>query len=956
MFSNVDGINNKMEEIKILFNDKKNEIDLGIFVETNPKNITHKYNESEFEIKRFKLLTENFMTARFRGIFCYINLKFSYRIINIGVTFHEYMCVSLLNSSELVFILIVYRSPSSNSDNNVKLIELLTKFFKFKGCKIIVGDFNFPNIDWINKVTSKNNKSVEQKFLNILNDNFLSQLVLSPTRFRSTFKNNILDLVLVEDVEIISNLTLDAPIGKSDHVVLKFLVKTKIGFKTITREKLNFDKGDYVRLNEYIIKYLYEDFDDDIGYKCVDQKLVNKVWDKFCRVISLGVQKFIPIKKCINKNNNVKLTNEIKSLMRKKNNLWKKYLRTRNYETFGEYKSIRNEIKKNILIAKHKNMENLAKKIKSNPKVFWQHIRQVKGSKSIIDGILSSDKDGNEIMLFGEKDKAQEFANYFSSVYINEDNVGGLCFNDDCGILAMNEIVLTQNLVYNKISKLNKYKSAGPDGIFSRILFECVGSVSKYLSFLFNLSLGSGYLPDIWKRSTVVPVYKKGGCSSVVNYRPVSLTCISCKILEFFIKESLLSHFVENKLFNSFQYGFVKGRSTTLQLLKILDDWTDAVDNGLEINVVYTDFEKAFDRISHKKLINKLKFYKVNKQLIIWISNYLSNRSFSVSVNGEQSEWFKASSGVPQGSVLGPILFIIYVNDLFDVCKNYNDVKLFLFADDAKIYKRIQSANDRNILQTVLNSMVEWCVNSDVILNVSKCVWMNVGKKDGRDCRYSINGVDLECVENIKDLGVIVNRSLKFDEHIYDIVSKAYNNLRLIHRHFQFLNKFSFITIYKTMIRSILEYAGSVWSPWKIELIEHIEKVQKRATKMVNECRGLNYKERLIYLDLPTLKYRRIRGDLILLYKGFINGEMNECYPDIILHSSDRTRGHDKKLKYMKFNTNLRKYFYTYRIISIWNGLPDNIVNEVTMNGFERGLDEFWNKAEFKFDWRMNAP
>ena len=954
MFSNVDTITNKMDEIKILLNRSKLVYDLVVFVETNPKHIINEYKLSEFYVPNYKLLTQNFMLKNNRGIFCYLDCNFSYSMIKLNSNFKEHICFHLNDSNNniILSVLIVYRSPLSDRGNDIKLFKLIKEFAILKSKIVILGDFNYPNIDWINRITTKNSKSLEQKFLNVLNDNFLEQLICWPTRFRGDQQSSILDLLIVKDGNAIKELVADSPIGKSDHCIITFLIRVMFTIKNEKTVKLNFDKANYASINSYIKKHLYIDFEDKLTSFDDSQEFVNRVWDHFYNVMISAVDLFVPIKNFVH-GKKLRFPPFLLELVKNKNKIWRKYVKSKDKNLFMKYKTLRNEIKTNVSILKQTKTFNLAKKIKTNPKVFWQTVGNASNSKINIEYIAESSDEGVETLLVRDCDKAESFANFFKSVYVDQRNDDQFNLTPGLDVVNdMDELVINEQLIYNKICKLNKYKSAGADGLFSRVFVECANSISKYLSLLFYLCLNSGYLPNIWKSSIVVPIFKKGNRQLTGNYRPVSLCCVACKLLEFFIKESILAHFAVNNLFSNFQYGFVKGRSTTLQLLKILDDWTEALDNGFEVDVVYTDFEKAFDKVSHRKLLYKLDYYRVNKKIILWIRNYLTERRFSVKVNGEFSEWCGVLSGVPQGSVLGPVLFIIYINDLFDFCRNDEEVKLFLFADDAKLYRCIKSPDDRIIVQKVLMMLANWCVENDVVLNVNKCVWMTVGKKISNVNKYVIYNNDLQCVEIIKDLGVTFNRMLKFDVHISEIVNKGYNILGLINRNFPYLNKLSFLLIYKTMVRSVLEYAGTVWSPWKVEQIEQIERVQKRATKMVRDCAEMSYEERLRYLDLPTLRFRRLRGDLITMYNKLSKVGNDDFYPVTQYHRDINTRGHNKKLRLPTFHSNLKKHFFTSRIASIWNGLPEEIVNANSVNDFKNKLDNYWMNDNSKYDWR----
>ncbi len=374
-------------------------------------------------------------------------------------------------------------------------------------------------------------------------------------------------------------------------------------------------------------------------------------------------------------------------------------------------------------------------------------------------------------------------------------------------------------------------------------------------------------------------------------------------------------YLISNNLLSGKQFGFMKGRSTILQLLKVLDDWTEAVDERLPVDVIYTDFQKAFDSVPHGGLLQKLTSVGIKGKLHAWIQSFLSNRKQRVKIKGCTSDWMEVLSGVPQGSVLGPLLFIIYINDIVDTLGCH----CYLYADDMKLYKIIQSNDDCISLQSDMDRVVEWSSDWKIKLNFAKCkvIRLNGNENMGMPV-YSIGenslAQELKKTDSEKDLGITIDSQLNFDNHIAETINKANRILGLIKRNFKDLNYSSFCAIYKALVRSHLEYGQSVWSPYKLKHIAALEAVQRRATHILPSLRNLSYAERLRKLSLPTLTYRRIRGDMIELYKIVHGIYSADACPKLEFNTLSKTRGHSYKLFKRPCSTNTRMQYALFLI------------------------------------------
>ena len=472
------------------------------------------------------------------------------------------------------------------------------------------------------------------------------------------------------------------------------------------------------------------------------------------------------------------------------------------------------------------------------------------------------------------------------------------------------------------------------------------------LTLLFNKTILDEKLPVSWKEAEVKPIFKKGCKATPGNYRPVSLTSIVCKLFEKFVRDALDKHLTSNNLLSPDQFGFCKGRSCTSQLLVTLQEWMSSLDSKVPVDAIYLDFRKAFDTVPHKRLINKLYGYGVRGHLLQWIKEFLTDRQQYVSVNGHCSGRVPVTSGVPQGSVLGPTLFIYFINDLPDV----TCTKTKIFADDTKAYTPINTEKDKDDLQTCINNLVSWSEKWLLNFNSQKCKVLHLGDNNPL-YKYFIteDGVnkELEVTTLEKDLGVYVDPELNFNDHINETTKKARKISALLLRTITYKSKDILIPLYKALVRPILEYANSVWCPYIRKHINSIERIQRNFTKRIHGLNELEYCERLKILKLPSLEFRRIRGDLIEAFKILHNKyDPTTTKPLLTLDSSPKHSIRANDLKLIKYRTERKPYqmFFTNRIINIWNSLPDSIVNAPSINSFKNKIDDHLKEFSYKLN------
>ena len=438
---------------------------------------------------------------------------------------------------------------------------------------------------------------------------------------------------------------------------------------------------------------------------------------------------------------------------------------------------------------------------------------------------------------------------------------------------------------------------------------------------VYRQSLTDGIIPNDWKCAHIIPIFKKGNPQKASQYRPVSLTSVFCKILERIIRPQLLDFMYENNLVPKDQHGFVPKRSTVTNLLECMNLWTLNFDTKVATDVIYLDYSKCFDTVCHSKLLYKISKYGISGMAFSWLKIFLLDRYQRVKVNDTLSLNVRVISGVPQGTVLGPVLFLLYTADLPTVISNSH---ISMYADDTKIFRSIQNVNDCELLQEDLNKIYLWAKEWQMKLNPEKTKHLRIGS-NRMSHTYLLDDNEIENVKFINDVGVVIQADLKFTMHCSNVVKKSFYILRNIFNVFKKHDPDFYVRLYTCYVRPILEHTSQVWSPALKCNIDKVEHVQRYFTRRLLIGENLSYENRLLRCNLEALELRRLRYDLVLFYK-MISG-----VTELNLHEyftfQNRRRGHKMKLYVPFCRTDKRKNFFTIRIIESWNRLPSNIVN-----------------------------
>jgi len=837
--------------------------------------------------------------------------------------FNQYCNFTVVNNQrQKVTIFAVYRSPNSTALNNDSLLNLISNVTE-KSC-VFIGDFNYPHINW-NTGTSESKKGSD--FDNILTSNNFNQVV----NYATHIKGNILDLVFSNEPDLILYSRPIGRLGTSDHEIIEVGLNLSKGTQSEERCFLDWSKADIQSMNNYL---------DNIDWEVEIATLSTEMaWIKFKSELLSTQENWVPTRKSRTKNQPIWMDLQTLKLIKRKQRQWKTYKTTRSVEDWERYRTTEISTKKEIRKAKRRFEVRLSKKNNNKNAEFRRYVKSKSTTKNPIGPLI----DGSGGMVSGDKEMAFILNTHFSNVFTREDSESVPILTIRENTPELNTVLFLLSDIKNTIKNLKDYSAPGPDLISSRLLKSVRDAITLPLQMIFNKSMTSGSVPSDWREAVVIPIFKKGTKGDPGNYRPISLTSIVCKVMETIIKEKVVAHLSRNKLIYSSQHGFTKKRSCTTNLLEFFEVVTKTIDQGVPVDVVYLDFAKAFDKVPRMRLVEKMRSNNIQGELISWISNWLSNRRQRVRVGEFYSDWTSVDSGVPQGSVLGPEAFRIYINDIDDAIRSVECINKF--ADDTKIAKQIRSEEDRQSLQSALDNLYEWTVTWDMRFNVSKCKIVHVGRNNPK-YTYNIGGETLNSDSNEKDIGVLITENLKPSLQCQKSSNSSMAVLNQILRSFTYRDRLTYINLYKTYVRPHLEFSSPAWNPWTTRDEDIIEKVQIKAIKQVSGLKSNTYEERLKELDLTTLKDRRLRADLIQTYKIISGADDVDRRIWFMLNGDEErrvTRESEKPLNItgMVSNLDIRKYFFTNRVIKPWNSLPDNIQHAATVNQFKHLYDRY---------------
>ena len=760
--------------------------------------------------------------------------------------------------------------------------------------------------------------------LTAIENKFLDQIV----DFSTHVKGNKLDLVFTDLKENILSVENLGNLGNSDHSVIKIEIDVSLKFNKTSELIRDWRKGDQEGLIECI---------QNIDFPRIFQdKDANECWVALKEETERAMDRYIPLTARRKPGEPPWLTRAVKRITNKKRRLWKRFSKNRSEENFARFKEVEKECKK----LEKNSKRNFEKKIadSGNKRPFNAYVKSKTKSRSSVGPLKVDDK-----LITDNRGMAEALNEFFTGVFTREAPGPVPTCPRLPSTTNLNNIVFYTSDVKKKILKLKPDSAPGPDKMTARFLIMNADAMAPALTTIFNKSMQTGVVPDDWKEANVTPIYKKGTKASPGNYRPVSLTSIPCRLMESGMRDAIVDHLVNNALIKDTQHGFMRRKSCTTNLLEFLEKLTAQQDQGKAVDVIYLDFAKAFDKVPHRRLLEKIKAHNIEDKVLNWLEDWLANRKQRTVLNGVASEWTDVLSGVPQGSVLGPLAFIIYINDI--------DLVLVLitimnkFADDTKIANTILSDADVQNLQQCLNRLVTWADTWGMSFNVDKCKVMHIGRNNPQ-ANYMMSGVQLKETVSERDIGVKVHQSLRPSVQCTEASQRANAVLGQVTRAFHFRDRTTFLKLYKQYVRPHLEFAVPAWSPWTQGDRDTIEKVQRRAVRMVSGLKAGSYEEKLKELDMLSLEGRRTLYDMVQSFKiirGFDDVKATTWFtlvgdtPHLRL-----TRNTSDPLNIVRQNprTEIRRSFFSNRVVDTWNSLPSDVKHSKTITMFKSRVRE----------------
>ena len=854
----------------------------------------------------------------------------------------ELLWVEIRTYQKRIIVGVCYRPPGQNRDEQNAFFRLLENSIDnvkniCPDLIVLLGDFNDKCTDWN---LPHAHSEIGNKLSNLLTQNNLYQIINEPTRYFSN-EPALLDLIITDCPHLVLRSGVSPPLANLDHCTIQceFNIKT-YHTKSFKRIVWDYKSADVKALNEALDAApwgvpltLYEDLDDVLNFN-------NSIILSTCKehIISKNVT--------IHTKDKPWMCNEVRYFIRKRDRCFKRFKRTLSAQDQLNFYIARKEANRAKRNAKKRFQSKTVDSL-SDPNLdvrnFWKISKRILGDKSerMIPPLLE-----NNILIPDDTTKAEIFNNHFASIASHDPNMPlprlpDIQLNTNTQI---DSIETTELEVKRLLTQLGVHKSTGPDGIGNWILHHCSDSLCKPLTALFNKSLADGVFPRTWKLANVCPVYKKGNKSDKVNYRPISLLSNMSKVLEKIVFKRLYEYLTENRLLTDKNSGFKKNDSTTNQLLKIVHQIYQDINEGKDTCMVFLDVSKAFDKVWHKGLIFKLQKMGIRGNLLKWLKDYISGRHQKVVLNGVESKVCYLEAGVPQGSILGPLLFLIYINDIVD------DMECFinLFADDTSVQQPIIDITSFDKVNRDLQRLSVFGEQWLILFNAIKTEYLIISRQRNRSNHPDLflNGKKISEVDNHTHLGVTISNTLSWSVHINKAIAKADRRLNIIRRCQKILPRSCKEMLYKTTIRPVLDYGDIIYDACLKSESDAIEKCQRKAALICTGAFRHTSNERLLNeLGWERMESRRTIHRLTLFYKIYrsLTPPYLRDICNLVPHNTDTynlRRNHSILIPFIRREL-FSKSFYP-KTIREWNNLSLETKESESLHIFKEKLKRLY--------------
>ena len=857
-------------------------------------------------------------------------------------------------------IVSVYRPPDTSGELFADSLKFLQKYLdnhitNEQSNILMFGDFNLPNINWNDLSVSKNydraTADSAKLLLTFMEKNLLSQYVDVQTR-----EKNILDLMLTNNSNLISHCESEKT-ELSDHDLVSIYTRYPLHteqqemkrkpFEPHSFRSLNLKKADFSKIKSHLLQvpwgFLYEE--------CSPEE-----FPELLKLIVLQIcELFAPPKKIFQATN--KCPQKRKILKRKRRRLQKAINSNKNsFRDNSNSQSSLNKKLNEIHIQIHDSIKqqriteekSAIDTIKENPRFFYSYAKRHSRQSTNIGPLLDSD---NKLQSDPQV-MADLLQNQYVSVFSDPNSpMIQNTLEEEIDWEPITDFEFSEKEIIKAIAEINTYSACGENEIPALVLKSCKEELSYPIWRMWRESLDTGFISSIYKKQTITPIHKKNSRAQAANYRPVSLTSHVIKTFERVFKKKLVLFLEKFKIIKLTQHAFCEGRSCLTQLISHIEEIIQNLLRNNDTDAVYLDYAKAFDKVDHKLLLQKIYSYGIRGKLHAWLTFYLEERVQYVVVNGSKSYPAPVQSGVPQGTVLGPLLFILYLNDLNCFI---NKSTMRSFADDTRLLKEIKNTEDITQLQNDLNASILWSKRNNMLLHTDKFEYV---------CHRSGNSKFLEQlpftkeffqydtgsdnqlypIHQVKDLGVVITEDLSWSPHINTMCDTARRKLSWILSVFNDRSKRIMLTLFKSLVRSILEYCCPLWDPTKIDDIIKIESVQRLFTSKISSVSHQDYCNRLKSLRLMSLQRRRERYSIIHIFKILNNQTPNEI--NLQFHTTER-RGTRIKIPTVPKDAKQRHvtHYYTsfaIRASRLWNSIPAELTKLSTLAKFKIELGKY---------------